>query len=530
MMETKEILAFCLKKGLLLDQEVLNYFSEEGDVEGVKIIIEKVSNHTRQKVITKEVFKKNREKMEEIFQVLPAERKKILENLKIKLGLSIEISKEVSSEVEKVVAPERKEESLVKVIAMESPPSKKIVVKDFVTHFRNRFKRMGEILQNRAELTNLVSIGKIGGDRQKFSIIGLISDKRVTKNKNILLEVEDLSGKMKVLINKDKPELYEVAEDILPDAILGFKGSGNKEILFTNEVIFPEAAIPLRKKAKVEEYALFIGDLHYGSKLFLKDNFEDFLNYINGNVPNTPEVKKIKYLFILGDVVSGIGNYPSQEKDLKIKDLEQQFIDVAEMIGRIPKNIKIIISPGNHDSMRIMEPQPLFNEKYAWPLYQLDNVILVGNPAQVNIAAREGFGGFDVLTYHGFSFGYYVGNVGSLIKEKAQHAPEKIAKYLLKLRHLAPTHSSTQYFPSEKDALLIENVPDILAVAHFHKSAVSYHNNILIISVSSWESMTPYEVKLGAQPDFCKVPMLNLKTREVKILDFEKKKNVKQTD
>ena len=117
-----------------------------------------------------------------------------------------------------------------------------------------------------------------------------------------------------------------------------------------------------------------------------------------------------------------------------------------------------------------------------------------------------------------------------MIKEKAQHAPEKIAKYLLKLRHLAPTHSSTQYFPSEKDALLIENVPDILAVAHFHKSAVSYHNNILIISVSSWESMTPYEVKLGAQPDFCKVPMLNLKTREVKILDFEKKKNVKQTD
>jgi hypothetical protein len=42
--------------------------------------------------------------------------------------------------------------------------------------------------------------------------------------------------------------------------------------------------------------------------------------------------------------------------------------------------------------------------------------------------------------------------------------------------------------------------------------------------------MTDYEIKMGAQPDFCKVPMLNLKTRAVKILDFEKEENVKQTN
>ena len=527
MMETKEILAFCLEKGLLLDEEVLNFFSEEGDVEGVKVIIEKVSNHTQQKMITKEVFKKNREKVDELFQVLPAEKKKILENLKIKLGLSIEISKEVSTEKE---IPVKKEDPLVKVVAMEQTPSKKIEVKDFVTYFRNRFKKMGNILQNRSELTNLVSIGKIGGERQKFSIIGFVSDKRVTKNKNILLEVEDLSGRMKVLISKDKPELYEIAEDILPDAILGFKGSGNKEILFTNEIIFPEAALPVRKRAQIEEYALFIGDLHYGSKLFLKESFKDFINYLNGKVPNTPEVEKIKYLFIVGDVVSGIGNYPSQEKDLEIKDLEEQFSGLAEMLGSIRKDIKIIISPGNHDSMRIMEPQPLFNEKYAWPIYQLENVTLVGNPSQINIAAREGFGGLDILSYHGFSFVYYFGNVGSLIKEKAQHTPEKIMKYLLRMRHLAPTHSSTQYFPGENDSLLIENIPDIFVAGHLHKSAVAYHNNILLLSVSSWEGMTDYEIKMGAQPDFCKVPMLNLKTRAVKILDFERGKNVNKKD
>ena len=93
--------------------------------------------------------------------------------------------------------------------------------------------------------------------------------------------------------------------------------------------------------------------------------------------------------------------------------------------------------------------------------------------------------------------------------------------YLLMNRHLAPTHSSTLYFPSEEDPLIIKKAPDIFLSGHTHKSAVSYYNNILTISSSSWESMTAFQERMGNEPDFCKVPMLNLKTREVKILDFE---------
>jgi len=33
--------------------------------------------------------------------------------------------------------------------------------------------------------------------------------------------------------------------------------------------------------------------------------------------------------------------------------------------------------------------------------------------------------------------------------------------------------------------------------------------------------MTPYQEKFGNLPDHCKIPMINLKTRAVKILDFE---------
>ncbi len=279
--------------------------------------------------------------------------------------------------------------------------------------------------------------------------------------------------------------------------------------------------LPERKKGNKEEYALFIGDLHVGSKLFMEEKFLKFIDYLNGKVPYTPEASKIRYLFVVGDLIAGVGIYPGQENELFISDIEEQYSKAAELLSKIRKDIKIIICPGNHDSVRIMEPQPVLDEKYAWPLYNLKNVVLVGNPVTVNIGGNEIFNGFDVLMYHGYSFHYYADNVPRLMKEKAVHQPDKVAHYILKNRHLAPTHSSTLYFPSEKDHFIIEKIPDIFLIGHLHKSGISYYNNILVVSSSTWESKTAFQEKMGNEPDFCKVPMFNLKTRAVKILDFE---------
>ncbi len=535
-MNTQEILKFCLEKGLLLDKEVLNLFSETSDLESLKLIIEKIKIHTQQKIITKNVFYENKDKVNQFFLTLPEENQKKLEKLKIKLGLSIEISREQDvshppfevgqkedlTKVNKKVQESQKDKGRdVRIISIPPTFSKKPEIKDFVKYFRNRFSEMRNILQDHSELNNLISINKISGDRHGVSIIGMVSNKRVTKNKNILLEIEDLTGKVRVLINQNKPELYEKAEEIALDSVIGFNGSGNREILFANDIVFPESIILERKKSPVEEYALFIGDLHFGSKLFLEKSFLKFIDYLNGKIPNTPEANKIKYLFIIGDLITGIGNYPNQERDLKIMDLEEQFIEIAELLKKIRKDITIIISPGNHDGVRLMEPQLLLDEKYAWSIYDLENVLLTGNPAQVNIGEKRDFSGFDILTYHGFSFPYYANNVPKLMKKKAMNSPEEIMKYLLKNRHLAPTHTSVQYFPLEQDALMIRKIPDIFVSAHTHKSGVSYYNNILVVSVSSWESKTSNQERMGNEPDFCKVPMFNLKTREVKILDFE---------
>ncbi len=537
-MDPKQLLKFCLENGLLVDKDVLNLFDNTNDFDSVKLIISKIKNYAHQNIITKNIFYEHKDKVNEFFYELPQKTQQELESLKIKLGLSIEISREKKLGVEEnglSFINKQNHSSIVssnlpgEVLILSSFPvvNKKLEVQDFVNYFRSRFIEMRGILQSRPELNNPISISKIFGNKQKISIIGIVSSKSFTKNRNIIFEVEDITGRIKIIINKDKKELYEKAENVALDSVVGFKGSGNEERFFAEDIIYPDSALPERKFSLTDEYAAFIGDLHFGSKRFMKSNFLKFIEYLNGNLEEDKEARKIKYLFLVGDIVTGIGNYPNQEKDLEISDLEEQFFGLAELLSKIRKDIKIIISPGNHDGVRLMEPQPFLDQKYSWPLYEMENVFITSNPCYVNIGKRENFSGFTVLTYHGFSYPYYANNIPSLIQKKAMNCPEEIMKYLLKNRHLAPTHASTQYFPLEKDGLLIREIPDIFVSAHTHKCGVTYYNNILIVSISCWEEMTPYQEKFGNIPDHCKVPIFNLKTRKVKILDFEEKENEK---
>ncbi len=516
-MKKEELLKFCSEKNILLDNFLLyNFLKYDEGI--IKLFINKVKIVFKKKFINKKLIDENQEKIKKIIEEIS-----ILKSINLnELIFSLNI-KNITEKKEVIVNKENDFDAKIKIISSSPCVGKSLEVKDFVTHFRNRYEILKNIMQDDPELENLISIGKLSNEKQKFSAIGMVSSKKMSKNKNLILEIEDLTGSMKVVINSEKEELMKEAEDICLDCIVGFKGVGNNEIMFVNEVIFPETRLEKRKKGPVEEYALFIGDIHYGSHNFLHKSFDKFINYLNGKIPNTPEVDKIKYLFIVGDLITGVGNYPNQEKDLVIVDLEEQFQKIADLLDKIRKDIKIIITPGNHDCVRLMEPQPLLNEKFAWPVYELENVIISENPTIVNIGKREAFEGFDVLVYHGFSFPYYANTIPRLMLGKAMNKPENIMKYLLKNRHLSPTHGATQYFPLEKDGLLIRKAPDIFVSGHTHKSGVVYHNNILVVSVSSWEGMTPYQEKFGNTPDHCKVPMFNLKTRAVKILDFETK-------
>jgi len=508
------MLNFFVKKGFLLDEQMLNFFSQLRDKEVAERIIEKIKNVSNERIITKSFIDKNLNKIQDVFSSLEEEKKKVVERFFVNLSLNIEIRKESYVEEKK----EEKEEisaNNLKIILPNIIPAKKISVEDFVNHFRNRYIEIKQILQDRSELQNLTSLDKIHGQKQNISVIVLISGKRITKNKNILLEVEDLTGTGLALINHNKPELYEKAKDIVMDEIVGLKCSGSREMLFVNDIVWPNAAIYEKKKSEKECYALFTSDLHVGSDRFLEENFLKFIDWINGKINHKEEVNKIKYLFIVGDTVDGVGIYPGQENLLAIKDIKKQYEKLAELLGKIRKDIRIVMCPGQHDAVRVAEPQPVIGDDYASPLYKLKNLTLVTNPCYVSLVE-----GFNVLMYHGASFHGVINDIESLRTSNPYERPTMVVKELLKRRHLAPSHSSVVYIPNEKDSLFIRRIPDIVTTGEIHRADVDSYNNILLIANSCWQEQTPYEEKVGNQPDPCKVPMLNLKTREIKILDF----------
>ncbi len=391
---------------------------------------------------------------------------------------------------------------------------------DFVKNFKNRFNSIKGILQERPELENLTSISRID-DSKSFSLIGMVYDKKITKNDNIILEIEDLTGRISALVNKNREEVYEKAKEILLDEVIGLKCGGSREIVFVNDILFPEIKVHNKKKSSVEEYIAFISDIHVGSDKFLESNFLKFIEWINGKVGSEvqrQEALRVKYLFVTGDSIDGVGVYPGQESQLLIKDVIEQYRTLSRLLGMIRSDVSIILCPGQHDAVRVAEPQPIIGDNYGASLYLLDNLYLVTNPALVEVGSDVKF---KILMYHGASMHGVINSVDSLRVSRAHNHPTVVVKYLLRKRHLAPSHSLVTYTPCEgEDALFIKEIPDIVSTGDLHRPEISEYNGILLVASSCWQSITPFEEKVGNNPDPCKVPIFNMKTREIKMLDF----------
>ena len=175
--------------------------------------------------------------------------------------------------------------------------------------------------------------------------------------------------------------------------------------------------------------------------------------------------------------------------------------------------------PGQHDAVRVAEPQPIIDRSYAPELYEIENLVLVTNPTLVKIL--EGDKEFKVLMYHGASIHSFINEIPELRLAKAHKTPAKAVRHMLKRRHLAPTHSSVVYIPNvHLDPLVIAEVPDVLCTGEVHRLDIESYNGTLIITGSCWQAQTPFEEKVGNIPDPAKVPVFNIKTRELKIFDF----------
>jgi len=409
---------------------------------------------------------------------------------------------------------------------------KKHTVQDFVGHFLARFHAIKKILQRRKELSNPTSIRRLSqkDEKEEVALIGLISEKRETKNGNIILTIEDNTDSINVIVTKKKNELFTQAKDLIYDEVVGITGTAVNKAVFVNEIFLPE--IPTTKELKKspdEVYAAFISDLHFGSKSFLHKEFDRFVSWIKGESGSDEQKRiasKVKYLFITGDLVEGVGYYPGQEDNLDEKDIYKQYKLFADFLRKLRKDIHIIISAGNHDAMRLAEPQPRIYKHLAPDLWEMPNVTLVSQPSSVNIHKQEGFPGFDVLIYHGFSFTYIADQVPSIRASGGKERADLIMKYLLRKRHLAPSHTSIQYIPDPTtDYHVIEKIPDIFISGHIHRVTATNFRNITLINSSSWLKMTAYQEKIGLIPQPGRAILLNLQTRKSKVLNFLTQEN-----
>ena len=412
------------------------------------------------------------------------------------------------------------------VFSYEETPKKR-EIQDFVKYFNARYNVMRKILADREELANLNSVSRIQKKKEKgeVAIIGLISDKVVFKSGTIMLYVEDPTGIIKVMIKEDHIEAYKTAKESNLDEIIGVVGTNGEDIIFANNIVLPD--IPENKELKKspdEANAIFIGDFHYGSKVFVQEAFDKFLSWIRaekGNDEQKEAARKVKYVFLLGDLVEGVGIYPKQEEHLLIKDIYKQYEAIAKQLAKIPTHIKIIICPGNHDAMRIAEPQPPLYKDFAEAIWNLPNVVMVSNPSYVNIHKSEVFSGINVLLYHGFSFIYYADMVESIRSNGGAKRPDLIMEYLLRRRHLAPAHKSTLYLPNAKfDPLVIDKVPDVFASGHIHRVSASNYRNVTMLNCSCWLKTTEFQEKVGVIPQTGRAVLMELHTRKVKILKF----------
>ncbi len=383
-------------------------------------------------------------------------------------------------------------------------------VPEFLGYYNDRYDRMKKILMKRMELKSAVSIQRLNrrDEGEDAATIGLVRNKYSTNSGKYIVELEDKTGTFKTLIDERD------GQRIVPDEVIGVRGSMGEDIIFANSVIRPDLPIPdgvSTTKQKVR--AAYISDLHIGSKDTMYEPMDKFAEWLHSD-----EAKDIGYLVIPGDLVEGVGTYPGQEEDLKITNIYDQYSRFEKWAEKLPEDIDIVIGPGNHDVVRLAEPQPRLPEKALPNMSDWNNVHLVQNPQYVRLHGIESRGILNLM-YHGYSFDEHVDQIKEL-REKAYDDPHHVMIDLLKRRHLAPTYGSNLLSPEGKDCMVMEEVPDIFVGGHFHSHANESYKGVNVICASSFQSQTDFQKRMGHEPQPGLVTVVDYKTRNTEVKKF----------
>ncbi len=423
------------------------------------------------------------------------------------------------SKFEKIIGPYAKDiEGKVKILV---DPTKKICttgsINEYLEYFQDRFERLKKILRKRMDTKSAVpiTVALRAPTKSKVNIIGMVTEKIESKER-LFVKIEDLESSATVLVSQNlSKEIIEKAHSLLLDQVICVNAiKGNNNLIIAKDFILPEIPQKTSRKASIPVYAALISDLHVGSKNFMEKEFNRFLSWLRGKKGNKKLrniASHIKYLVIAGDIVDGVGIYPGQLQGLAITDIYEQYLEAAKYFEKIPEYIEVIIIPGNHDASRKALPQPAIPKDYAEPIYEARKIHSLGNPSTVSLH------GVELLLFHGRS----LDDIASVAPNVSFDTPDKSMRLLLQGRHLAPIYGErTPIAPEKRDFMVIDRIPDIFHAGHVHVLKCNRYRRTLIVNSGAWQKQTDFQQKMGLVPTPGIVPIVNLQTSMISIIDF----------
>ncbi|MBY8988327.1 MAG: metallophosphoesterase [Candidatus Lokiarchaeota archaeon] len=397
---------------------------------------------------------------------------------------------------------------------------------DFYELTLDKYNKLRNLMRKRPEASSATNINNIYrlSNSVEISTVGLVEKVHETKKGNFLLSLEDLTGKISVLIqnNSKNLEYVNIIERTFNDQMLFVKGlynpgeNGRKGIIFANHI--SKIDIPTDFKPNVSPDPLsiaLISDTHIGSKEFEEELFKKFLKFLNGkssNKINRENAGRIKYLVINGDLIDGVGIYPNQKEDLIVSDIFDQFKKASELLSEIPDYIKVFYVSGNHEPVRNAIPRPAVPNKYCEDIINL-GIKCLGNPSLIKTH------NVNTLIFHGES----MHDVNRLIHDLDINKPIETMKEFLICRHLAPVFGEkTQIAPISNDMLVLNKIPDIFHTGHIHINGMGRYRNVTLVNSGCFQAQTDFMRSFGIIPTPGIVPIIELDSLNYYQLDFKK--------
>ncbi len=329
---------------------------------------------------------------------------------------------------------------------------------DFLHYFRNRFDKMSLLFRQRMDTRNAGTISDaLQGGSNGRGRFICMVLEKREKGDRIFLTVDDYEDEATVLVGRQNSTVYEMARKIVRD-----------------QVIYIQA----RKSA---------GPLLVAESIVLPEIPDRKPNHANEEI----------YAALISDVHVGSKVF-----------LENEFRRVLSWLkGEIG-------TPNQREVAERVQalPQPAISKDFAGPVYDSRKIVSLGDPAEVRLH------GVQFLLYHGTSLMDILSGVPGLDYQR----PVEAMEYQLRARHLSPEYGKmTPIGPEQEDFLVIDRVPDVFTSGHIHVSGAGLYRGTTIVNSGAWQGQTDYQKRMGLVPKPGILPVVNLKTLDVKMINFQ---------